>query len=149
MINTILMVSINFLLRHQKAAVALSLSWPRACFGKPLGGSCWIAIVRFSLVHAHNSTCGCPQHARAPRHALVSYGSTRVHYYTLALPPLRLSHTSHTDKQIECDFLNLSFRLLVTMFCNDQKTLFRAPEIQLCLFSNFTNRSSHLIVRFW
>lgn len=32
MINTVLMVSINFLLHRQKAAVALSLSWPCACF---------------------------------------------------------------------------------------------------------------------
>lgn len=48
MINTILMVSINFLLHQQKAAVALSLSWPCACFGKPLCGSCWMEIVRFS-----------------------------------------------------------------------------------------------------
>lgn len=54
MINTILMVSINFLLHHQKAAVALSLSWPCACFGKPLCGSCWMEIACFSLPHTQN-----------------------------------------------------------------------------------------------
>lgn len=54
MINTILMVSINFLLHHQKAAVAQSLSQPCACFGKPLCGSCWMEIVGFSLPHTHN-----------------------------------------------------------------------------------------------
>lgn len=41
MINTILMVSINFLLDQQKAAVALSLSRPCTCFGKPLAAAGW------------------------------------------------------------------------------------------------------------
>lgn len=54
MINTILMVSINFLLHHQKAAVAPSLSQPRTCFWKLLCGSCWLEIVRSSLPHTHN-----------------------------------------------------------------------------------------------
>lgn len=56
MINTILMVSINFLLHQQKAAVALSLSWPCTCFGKPLCGSCWMKIVCFPPTHEHTIT---------------------------------------------------------------------------------------------
>lgn len=101
MINTILMVSINFLLHHQKAAVALSLSWPCACFGKPLCGSCWMEIVCFSLPHIHNFTDRCTKHAHTQSHTLVSYGNTHEHYYTL-LCSLHFTHL-HTDKQIKCN----------------------------------------------
>lgn len=103
MINTILMVSINFLLHHQKAAVALSLSWPCACFGKPLCGSCWMEIACFSLPHTHNfyrqmyPTC---THTRDhTRQYLME--NTHAHYYTL-LCSSHFTH-SHADKQIKCN----------------------------------------------
>lgn len=101
MINTILMVSINFLLHHQKAAVALSLSWPCTCFGKPLCGSCWMEIVCFSLTHSHNFTDRCTKHAHTQSHTLVSYRNTHAHYY-MVLCSLHFKHL-HADKQIKCN----------------------------------------------
>lgn len=138
MINTILMVSINFLLHHQKAAVALSLSQPCACFGKPFCGSCWMEIVCSSLPHTHNFSDRCTKHAHAQSHIILSYANTHAHYYTL-LCSLHFTHL-HTDKQIKCNsvfLLNHFFKgdlLCFSSQCSEMiKTLFRAPEIQLRL----------------
>lgn len=104
MINTILMVSINFLLHHQKAAVALSLSWPLRLFWE---ASLWQLLdgdsMPLSNTHAHTHTISerCSKHEHAQSHTLVSYGNTRTHHYTL-LCSLHLTHL-HTDKQIKCN----------------------------------------------
>lgn len=101
MINTILIVSINFLLHHQKAAVALSLSRPGTCFRKPFCGSCQLEIVTPLMSSSNTILQTDVQNAHKCNHTLVSYENTHAGYYTL----LGFSHFTrlHTSKQIKCN----------------------------------------------